>query len=182
MTCLLRPLLAISLLAACAGPADDRNVEETAPVPSETADTTWAVSPEGIGPVRIGTALSELAPRLAGPADSAAAAGECAYVAVVGAPDSVAFMVEGGRLARIDVHGGAARTVEGAGTGDSEQRILELYDDVRREPHKYMDGSYLTAFSGADTMRRYVFETDGHRVTRYRAGLYPPVSWVEGCS
>ena len=34
----------------------------------------------------------------------------------------------------------------------------------------------------ADTTRRLVFETDGARVLRYRAGRRPEVEWVEGCS
>ena len=29
---------------------------------------------------------------------------------------------------------------------------------------------------------RLVFETDGERVTRYRAGRLPEVEWVEGCA
>ena len=34
----------------------------------------------------------------------------------------------------------------------------------------------------ADSAYRLIFETDGQRVTEYRAGLLPAVEWVEGCS
>jgi hypothetical protein len=63
------------------------------------------------------------------------------------------------------------------------RRVMELYPTARRTPHKYTDGAYLIVmpFAPADTLHRYVFETDGQRVTVYRAGLYPPVEYVESC-
>ena len=63
-------------------------------------------------------------------------------------------------------------------------RIRDLYPTARRGPHKYTDGAYLVVlpFAPADTIHRYVFETDGSVVTLYRAGLYPPVEYVEGCA
>ncbi len=126
----------------------------------------------------------ELMPFLQPGTDTASIGDDCDYVSVVGAPDSVAFMVENRHLVRVDVRGMATATGEGARVGDSEEHILELYPRARREPHKYTDGSYLIAVPGApaDTISRYVFETDGQRVTTYRAGRYPPVEYVEGCS
>jgi hypothetical protein len=63
------------------------------------------------------------------------------------------------------------------------RRVMELYPTARRTPQKYTDGAYLIVmpFAPADTLHRYVFETDGQRVTVYRAGLYPPVEYVESC-
>ena len=34
----------------------------------------------------------------------------------------------------------------------------------------------------ADSARRLIFETDGQRVVRYRAGVTPAVEYVEGCA
>lgn len=92
-------------------------------------------------------------------------------------------MVENDRIVRADVVSGPARTAEGAAIGDTESRILALYPDLRRGPHKYTTGSYLVVlpYAPADALHRYVFETDGALVTRYRAGLFPPVEYVEGC-
>lgn len=128
--------------------------------------------------------FSELAPYIATPDDTANIGDDCGYVAITGAPDSTRFMVEGRRLVRIEVFRGRTPTEEGATIGDTEQRILELYPKARRMPHKYTDGNYLIAIPGApsDTLHRYVFETDGSRVTEYRAGVYPQIEWVEGCS
>jgi hypothetical protein len=53
---------------------------------------------------------------------------------------------------------------------------------VHREPHKYVDGSYLIVPSARDSTRQLVFETDGRVVTALRAGMLPMVRWVEGCS
>jgi hypothetical protein len=160
-----------------------------APVPPEAADSAeapsdpWAVSVTGAGDIRIGMRLPDLMPYLAEGTDTTGIGGGCRFVSVTGAPDSVGFMVESGRLARIDVRGGPTPTAEGARVGDEESRIEELYPDLRRMPHKYTDGNYLIVIPiPGDTLHRYVFETDGERVTQYRAGVYPQVEWVEGCA
>jgi hypothetical protein len=128
--------------------------------------------------------LQDLAPLLRSPSDTAGVGDGCGYVAIRDAPDSLGFMVEGRRLVRVEVRGGPTPTAAGARIGDSEARIEALYGQVRVEPHKYTDGHYLVVMPGApaDTIHRLVFETDGQRVTTYRAGLFPPVAYVEGCS
>jgi hypothetical protein len=52
------------------------------------------------------------------------------------------------------------------------------------EPHKYTDGPYLVLHpaAAAGSAYRIVFETDGRRVTRHRAGTRPQVEYVEGCA
>lgn len=155
--------------------------------PAESAapprNDEWAITPEGAGRVRIGSSLEAVRPLLATMPDSAALAGECAYLPLRNAPDGMLFMFEGGMLVRIDVISGSTPTREGAAIGDTEARIRSLYPRVERSPHKYTDGAYLIDIPQlpADTLRRTVFETDGHRVTRYRAGLFPAVQYVEGC-
>jgi hypothetical protein len=94
-------------------------------------------------------------------------------------------MVRGGEVARVQVDSGPVRTVEGAGIGDSEARIDSLYHGrVTVGPHKYTEGHYLTVkpTTGDESAFRLLFETDGRRVTRYRAGRLPEVEWVEGCA
>jgi hypothetical protein len=93
-------------------------------------------------------------------------------------------MVVGGQVARVEVSDSAVATTAGARIGDTEARINRLYSGrVQTTPHKYTDGRYLTVRgSGADSVHRLVFETDGQRVTRYRGGRMPEVEWVEGCS
>src|SRR5690606_21945109 len=136
---------------------------------------------QGSGPFRIGMTLSELAPHLATDVDTTSLRPECDYVRGAEAPDSMLFMIEDGRLARVDVIGGTAATGECAPVGEAADRILAPYPSAVRGPHKYTDGAYLTV-AGADSTSKFVFETDGQRVTRYRAGVVPAVEYVEGCS
>ena len=142
----------------------------------------WVVTPSRVGPIRLGVSLTEALPFLAQPIDTIIGGG-CEYARPVGGPADLSLMVEGGRVVRVDVMGGSTETAEGAKIGDTEERILELYPSARQGPHKYTSGSYLVVlpFAPHDTIHRYVFETDGARVTLYRAGLYPPVEYVEGC-
>jgi hypothetical protein len=101
-----------------------------------------------------------------------------------GIPDGVSVMVVKGKVARIDVDTGAVTTDDGAKIGDSEDRIKNIYgDDVQVEPHKYNPGwHYMTVLGdSASAGRAIVFETDGKKVTMFRAGRLPEVKWVEGC-
>ncbi len=105
---------------------------------------------------------------------------ECVYAKAPEAPGLLIMLVDG-KVARIDVIEPSVATAAGARVGDAEARIHELYSGrTRVEPHKYTDGHYLVV--DAAPGRRLVFETDGTRVTRYRAGAIPQVDWVEGCS
>jgi hypothetical protein len=94
-------------------------------------------------------------------------------------------MVEQGRIVRVDVDSAGLATSEGATVGMSEADIRSRYPGVREVPHKYDErGRYLvvTSASPADSALRLIFETDGARVVRYRAGVVPQVEYVEGCS
>lgn len=142
-----------------------------------------AVTFKSFGPVRVGMRV---------PAASRALGvrfrrgeepeGDCYYVYPERGFEGVAFMVNGGRIARIDVHGGAYATDVGAKIGDTEARIKRLYKGrVKVSGHPYVDGHYLTVeLKGTDYS--IIFETDGGRVTSFRAGRYPAVGYIEGCS
>lgn len=183
--------LVLLATAACARGADEDATRAPAgqaspstQQPSPQPVDPWAVSTSGAGPVEVGARLAELAPMLAQGSDTVALAGGCAYVQIAEAPAGLGFMLEDGRIVRVDVDSGATPTREGARIGDTEQRIDSLYAPLRRTPHKYTPGwSYLVALpdAPADTMSRLVFETDGMVVRAYRAGVYPPVEYVERC-
>jgi hypothetical protein len=188
------PILLAAALGACqsANPGQEHttgrrdSVVRPDPAPEASrADTTgWVVSPTGIEGLRFGMRLRDLLPRLEPGTDTLTMTDQCEYVSVAAAPDSLGFMVEDRRLVRVDVWGHRTPTAEGARVGDSEGRILELYPRARRKPHEYVEGSYLIVLAEppVDTAHRYVFETDGSRVTTYRAGLFPQVEYIEGCS
>jgi hypothetical protein len=157
----------------------------TAP-PGDSSPAAWRVTERGLGPLRAGMAVAEAARALGGALSSPASAAECDYADWRGGPPGVRVMTERGRVARVEVVGGAVATDAGARIGDSAARVRELYAGrVAETPHKYVAGAqYLTVTpaSPADSAFRIVFETGSTgRVTRYRAGLRPPVEYVEGC-
>lgn len=148
------------------------------------ASPDWTVSSSGAGALRIGMTYAELSPFLTNPADTTRYGDGCGYASVKDAPPGLMFMVEQRKLARIEVRSGKTATAEGARLGDSEADVLRLYPEARRTPHKYVNGSYFIVLPRmpADSLHRYVFETDGHHVTTIHAGIYPAVEYVEGCS
>ncbi|HKQ57699.1 MAG TPA: hypothetical protein VJY35_07505 [Candidatus Eisenbacteria bacterium] len=190
---MLRPaamLLAVTLMG-CASATQERadshpGSSDSVPVtePAAVVDSTAHAS--GFGPVRAGMTLAEAEHALGAPLVLLGPKMEpCHYVMVQGRP-GIAFMVIDGRIARLDVRPqGTVKTAEGAGIGDTEERIQALYPGrVEVQPHKYVDGHYLivTPAAPADSSYRMIFETDGKRVTGYRTGRLPEVRWIEGCS
>jgi hypothetical protein len=144
--------------------------------PGDSAEAAaWVVTDAGAGPIRAGMTADEIRPHVA----TLGALEECSYAKVPAAPGLLVMLVDG-KVVRLDVIEAGVATAAGAKVGDTEQRVRELYPDLRVEPHKYTDGHYLVVDSTPG--RRLVFETDGARVTRYRAGAIPQVDWVEGCS
>lgn len=157
----------------------------SAPAPSPAQ---WQLTEEGFGPLHAGMTLEQARAVVPGeftipnasPDDVA-----CSYATWTAQPAGTRVMVTDGVVARVEVDTAAIRTAAGAGVGDRESRIDSLYPGrVRRMPHKYTDGRYLIVLAAAprDSMFRFVFETDGQRVTTMRAGRYPTVEWVEGCA
>ena len=91
-------------------------------------------------------------------------------------------MIESGRIARVDVDSAGVLTDSGAGIGTDEAEVQRLYGGrAVVTPQKYGPGHYLTVIDQRDTTLAFVFETSGGKVTRYRAGRRPQVSYVEGC-
>lgn len=165
-------------------PDSARTAGAPTPAVADNAPSLWLVTSRGIGPVSAGMRFSVAAPLLGVPASAGTGDQACAYVRPVHGPAGVSLMVRGGEVARVQVDSGDVRTAEGARIGDSEARIDSLYAGrVTSAPHKYTSGHYLTVKpAGGESPYRLVFETDGKRVTRYRAGRLPEVEWVEGCS
>ena len=106
----------------------------------------------------------------------------CTFVKPQHGPDGIIFMLIDGKIARVDVENKFTATAEGARVGDSESRIKRLYPGrVRITAHAYIEGHYLTVIA-PDRKHGFVFETDGRRVTQYRAGSRVAIRYVEGCS
>lgn len=165
--------------------ASDSAVHHTAA--AAAADTAITVTSTGYGPLRIGMTVAAAAQALGSPAPSTVGLDTaCAYVHFGGAPPGMRIMVTGGTVARIEVDSSSVPTGRGVRVGDPEYRVHELYGSrVSVEPHKYLpNGHYLVVSPVPPTDSNFllIFETDGTRVTSYRAGRLPEVKWVEGCA
>jgi hypothetical protein len=182
--------LAVILLAACSGNQADRGSDTTATARPAAPDTTpWTVSLSAYGPIRLGSARAAVLDALGAPPreGEGAAPEECAYMGIPDGPSmrAVRLMVVHDTVVRIDVDSLQVATTWGDRVGDSERTVLARHaGQVLVQPHKYTgpEGHYLIVTAPDDTLHRLVFETDGQRVTTYRAGLRPYVDWVEGCS
>lgn len=163
---------------------------DTTRAPGQAAAGAMTVGFEGIGPLRVGMTPDQAKAALGGdfqPLGTSAGTepGGCRYARSGALPAGVRVMLEGDRVVRVEVDSGtAAATAEGARIGDTESRVKQLYPGVQVQPHKYTDGHYLvvTPSAPADSAKRIVFETDGQKVLRFRAGQRPQVEYVEGCS
>ncbi|MDD1416167.1 hypothetical protein MEN41_16525 [Dolichospermum sp. ST_con] len=156
------------------------------------------VTINSIGPVKIGMNLPEAA-AAANTRLSIGYAGSdsCYSLQTEGELKGVSFMVTkddvksrlqyitSDVIARVDVDNPKITTLSGAKIGDTEARIKSLYPgQIKVTPHTYIKGHYLTFIpkNKAEQNYRIVFETDGQRVIRYRAGKLPEVEYIEGCS
>lgn len=141
----------------------------------------WRISFLWYGPVRTGMTIDQAEYQLDVPlVSNGEPQGGCRYVTAKNDYEGLNFMLINGRIARFDTVSPDYKTSEGIRVGDSEARVKEMYNGwVRVEPHKYTDGHYMVVEDGRSAI---VFETDGEKVTMIRAGRYPEVGWVEGCS
>ena len=149
------------------------------------AQSTWVVRPDGVGPVKIGMTLSQLngalRARFSTPKDKEDQG--CFYVN----PKShaqLAFMIEDGRLVRIDVDKPGISTAQGIHVGDTEASVKRVYGaSVKVEPSQYSGeegGRYLTVIS-ANGRYGTRFETEKGKVTTFYAGTLTAIQYVEGC-
>lgn len=150
-------------------------------------DTATTVTSAGYGELQIGMTVANAATALQSPVPSMSGADTaCSYVHFATQPAGMRVMVVHDTVARIEIDSSNVATGLGARVGDSESRIQEMYGSrVSMQPHKYDSaGHYLIVnqVPGTDRGLKLVFETDGARVTKYRAGRMPEVEFVEGCS
>jgi hypothetical protein len=173
------------LLALGCKRAPDRGAAADSSSVAPVTPAAMTVTERGIGPLRAGMTLPEASAALGGAlvAPPGADTAGCHYVQWRGSPPGVRVMVEGGRIARVDIDSAGVRTATGVGIGDTEEQVQRQYGGhAAVSPQKYGEGHYLTVTPNpSDSSYAIVFETSGGKVTRYRAGRRPQVEYVEGC-
>ena len=167
---------------------------------TQAAGPDWTVFLRRVGPLSVGTPISEVRSIIGDPSAYLVQAlhqnqtlprqsdeAPCAYLVTPKVPEQIGLMFQRGRLVRVDVWKPGIRTTGGAQVGDTEARILELYGpSIKVTPHHYPPAGahYLIFTPAAEADRDYqmLFETDGATVTRFRVGLRAAVGSVEGCA
>jgi hypothetical protein len=142
----------------------------------------WIVREDGVGPVKFGITRAQLSATLHQKLSEDEGGGDnCFYVHARG-HDHVAFMIEGGKLVRVDVDAPGVATTSGIQVGDSEAHARQIYGaKMKVTEHKYIEtGHYLTVRS-ADGRYGIRFETDKGKITEFYAGTYDSIQYVEGC-
>jgi hypothetical protein len=144
----------------------------------------------GAGPEQVRTAW-DIASHLAQGRDLKAAPPEpaaCYYLMPQPPPPGgyrIAFMIEGGRFARIDVRADDIVAPGGGRAGMNAEEIEALYPGrIEERPHKYVEGGkYLRIPDemGGEGVLLFAADEQG-RVTEWRVGVPPQVDYVEGCS
>jgi hypothetical protein len=181
-------VLLLAALAPACGREDNRAVKGRTGPSGAARDTVsdLALSEEGLGQIQIGMTLDDAVNMgLLNERPEMKSACDFVYPAVgAGIPFGVNVMVVKGKIARIDVDTGMVTTEDGAKIGDTEDRIRSIYgDELKVRPNKYIEGGHYMTVMGdsARAGKAIVFETDGKRVTMFRAGRVPEVEWVDGC-
>jgi hypothetical protein len=146
---------------------------------------SWVVRLDGVGPVRIGMSLAQLNAalheRFRLPTDKTEQG--CFYVKPKGHPQ-IAFMIEDGKLVRVDVDKPGISTAEGVHVGDNQAHAQQVYGaKAIVEPSQYTGeegGRYLTIRS-PDGQSGIRFETEKGKITTFYGGTYTAIQYVEGC-
>ena len=180
-------LLLATLVSAC-DKEDDKAVKGRTGPKGAARDSVsdLALGEDGLGQLQVGMTLAEAVNMgLVNERPDMKPACDFVFPAVgAGIPFGVNVMVVKGKIARIDVDTGTVTTEDGVKIGDTEDKVKGVYgDELQIQPHKYIEGGHYMTVKGdsASAGKAIVFETDGKRVTMFRAGRIPEVQWVEGC-
>jgi hypothetical protein len=106
---------------------------------------------------------------------------DCHYVGIPGLRD-VSFMVQAGRITRVDIDSRAWATPSGVRVGDSEEEVFQTYGkrlEVRR--HFYVSDGHYLLIRASDRRHALLLETVENKVLRIRGGAAASVDYVEGC-
>ena len=190
---MVRTVLVASLaaVAACSQPGVAPGSESGKAPPPAAAPSAPAASPltpEGLGPIRIGMTDAEARAAVGGAnieIDTGTELSQtCTEIKLKGAYPGVYLMIEEGRLTRITATDDAAvRTDKGIGVGASAAQVTAAYPGAVAEPHKYEEApaQYLTVWT-VPGKEGTVFEVNGRGVVGSIHAGTDSITYVEGCA
>jgi hypothetical protein len=156
---------------------------------TKTSPPLYKLQVDRYGPVVIGMTPAEASAKLdvplipeglLDPHDKESQA--CHYEYSSGVYQDIGFMVEDGKITRIDIRSNKITTMNNIRIGDSEETVRTVFPGkVLEEIHPYIgkEGKYLIV----ETKPGYafIFETDRGKITSFRSGKLSSVRYIEGC-
>jgi hypothetical protein len=148
---------------------------------------------QGLGPVRVGMTVRQAGLALGTKlkVDTDGDSDACRYAwRADGLDENVAYMVEGGRITRIDVFHPdktthpelSVLTTAGIGLGSSEESVRRAYGNgVKVKPSFYADSGLEFRVKDFHKQRGLFFAVYEGKVEHIRAGRIPSIDYVEGC-
>lgn len=141
----------------------------------------------GLGPIRIGMDLEDLeAAGLTLVPIADASNGQCQYYRIEDYAEPLGLMAIDDQILRVDVWPGSLTTTRsGIRIGSTERDLVRVYGDQLEaiaNPVTLGKTVIFTPQDPGEDVYRLVFETDDQgRVTQFRSGQFPSVTWAEGC-
>ena len=182
-----------------AAPADVAPPQPTAPAPVPEPATSpdgepgptpaaGAIGFAGFGPAAWGASEEQV--RMAWgkdmQADTVDDPNACHYLHPLPRPHAgfgTAFMIEGGKLVRIDVDSVHIAAPGGGKAGMTAEAVRALYPGrIESRPHKYVEGGQYLRVTDPGRAGVLVFNVTDGTVDSWRVGVAPQVDYVEGCS
>ena len=137
---------------------------------------------DGAGPVKIGMSFTQLKAVLHQKLPEEESGSENCFYAHARGHAPLAFMIENGRLSRIDVDAPGIATTTGIQVGDSEHHLRQVYGArLRVTEHQYIDTGHYFTVRSPDRRYGIRFETDRGKILTFYAGRYESIQYVEGC-
>ncbi|HEY0013994.1 MAG TPA: hypothetical protein VGB79_14220 [Allosphingosinicella sp.] len=170
-------MVRIALLAAAAAMLG-------AAAPAAQYRANWRITPDGLGPLRIGMSRAQVTRIVGAPLEGEELTEGCIEMQAARGWRGIFFMFEEGRLTRISLGSESGiSTPRGIAVGASEADVRRAYGrGIESEEHTYQEAParYFT-FWTVPERRGVRFETDGRRrVDTIHAGG-PSIRYVEGC-
>ncbi|WP_132750509.1 hypothetical protein [Simplicispira metamorpha] len=151
---------------------------------STQANEPWLLNSKGYGPVKVGMTIAEAESLLKfklntfenKPLDS-----ECDYVSASGRHEGLDYMIQQGKISRIEVSDHAIKTKSGAKVGDSTSKLKELFgSQLEIERHKYDDTGFYYYIWEIGKRHGVKFEIAADKVRKIYVGD-ESIDLVEGC-
>ena len=152
---------------------------------SAQANEDWFITSKGYGPVKAGMSVAEAEVLLKfklktfenKPIDK-----YCDYVSSSGQREGVDYMIQEGKISRIEVSDSRVKTKSGAKVGDSTAKLKDIFgSQLEIEPHKYHPNGFYYYLWDSDKRHGVKFDILKDKVRRIYAGDQS-IDLVEGCS